>query len=45
MTDGKVKTKFKAGVTEDEAKATTATQAAEMSKSYKAWKKKNAGKK
>jgi DNA topoisomerase-1 len=45
LTDGEVKTKFKAGVTEDEAKATTAEQAAEMIKSYKAWKKKNAGKK
>lgn len=45
VTDGEVKTKFRAGVTEDEAKATTAEQAAEMIKSYKAWKKKNAGKK
>ncbi|QKG54861.1 hypothetical protein [Hymenobacter sp. BRD67] len=45
LTDGEVKTKFRAGVTEEEAKATTAEQAAEMIKSYEAWKKKNAGKK
>lgn len=42
VTDGEVKAKFKPGVTEEEAKATTAEQCAEMIKSYKAWKKKNA---
>jgi len=45
VTDGEVKAKFKPGVTEDEAKATDAATCAEMIKSYKAWKKKNAGKK
>ena len=45
VTDGEVKVKFKPDCTEEQAKATTAEQAAEMIKSYKAWKKKNAGKK
>ena len=45
VSDGEVKAKFKPGVTEDEAKATDAATCAEMIKSYKAWKKKNAGKK
>jgi DNA topoisomerase-1 len=45
VSDGEVKAKFKPGVTEDEAKATDAAMCAEMIKSYKAWKKKNAGKK
>ncbi|MFC7670883.1 topoisomerase C-terminal repeat-containing protein [Hymenobacter humi] len=45
VSDGEVKAKFKPGVTEDEAKATDAATCAEMIKNYKAWKKKNAGKK
>jgi DNA topoisomerase-1 len=45
VSDGEVKAKFRPGVTEDEAKATDAATCAEMIKSYKAWKKKNAGKK
>ena len=45
VTDGEVKAKFKPDCTEEQAKATTAEQAAEMIKSYKAWKKKNAGRK
>lgn len=45
VTDGEVKAKFKPDCTEEQARATTAEQAAEMIRSYKAWKKKNAGKK
>ncbi|MBF9223374.1 type I DNA topoisomerase [Hymenobacter ruricola] len=45
VTDGEVKAKFKPDCTEEQARTTTAEQAAEMIKSYKAWKKKNAGRK
>lgn len=45
VSDGEVKAKFKPGTTEEQARATTAEQAAEMIKNYKAWKKKNAGRK
>ncbi len=45
VTDGEVKTRFKPDCTEEQARATTAEQAAGMIKSYKAWKKKNAGRK
>ena len=45
VTDGEVKAKFRPGTTEEQARATTAEQAAEMIKNYKAWKKKNAGRK
>jgi DNA topoisomerase-1 len=44
VTDGETKAKFKPEVTEDQAKATTADECAEMIKNYKAWQKKQAGK-
>jgi hypothetical protein len=40
VTDGETKAKFKPEVTEDQAKATTAEECADMIKSYKAWLKK-----
>lgn len=43
VSDGEVKAKFRPDVTEDQARATTEDQAAEMIKSYKAWKKKQGG--
>jgi len=45
VTDGELKAKLKPDCTEEQARATTAEQAADMIKNYKAWKKKNAGRK
>ena len=45
VSDGEVKAKFKPDCTEEQARVTTAEQAAEMIKSYKAWKKKKTGRK